>query len=217
MSYLLRVELRDVPGSLGRLATRIGEAGGDIEAIEIVEKRDDVAVDDVLLDLVPGTMPDTIVSACHATPGVRVLWISRYAAGSQLFLDLEAVEEMTINPAQAVNRLVDLLPVTFRADWAARVHRTDGIVHATDAAPADLPFVEVVRTQRVEIDGDDNNLYVGAHLSSDEVVLLVPSWRPRVPRLRAGPGRAPGRARGRHRPALSRPRAGTGRPLACWP
>ena len=173
MSYLLRVELSDVPGSLGRLATRIGEAGGDIEAIEIVEKRDDVAVDDVLLDLVPGTMPDTIVSACHATPGVRVLWISRYAAGSQLFLDLEAVEEMTINPAQAVNRLVDLLPVTFRADWAARVHRTDGIVHATDAAPADLPFVEVVRTQRVEIDGDDNNLYVGAHLSSDEVVLLV--------------------------------------------
>ena len=173
MSFLLRVELPDVPGSLGRLATRIGEAGGDIEAIEIVEKRDDVAVDDVLLDLVPGTMPDTIVSACHATPGVRVLWISRYGAGSQLFLDLEAVEEMTVNPAQAINRLVDLLPVTFRADWAARVHRTGGIVHATDGAPADLPFVEVVRTQRIEIDGDDNNLYVGADLSSDEVVLLV--------------------------------------------
>ena len=39
MPFLLRVELPDVPGSLGRLATAIGEAGGDIEAIEIVEKR----------------------------------------------------------------------------------------------------------------------------------------------------------------------------------
>ena len=175
MSFLLRVELPDVPGSLGRLATRIGEAGGDIEAIEIVEKRDDVAVDDVLLELVPGTMPDTIVSACHATPGVRVLWISRYAAGGQLFLDLEAVEELTANPKQAINRLVDLLPVTFRADWAARVHRSDGILHATDAAPADLPFVAVVRSQRAqraEIDGDDNNVYAAVDLSDGEVVLL---------------------------------------------
>jgi hypothetical protein len=175
VSFLLRVELPDVPGSLGRLATRIGEAGGDIEAIEIVEKRDDVAVDDVLLELVPGTMPDTIVSACHATPGVRVLWISRYAAGGQLFLDLEAVEELTANPKQAINRLVDLLPVTFRADWAARVHRSDGILHATDAAPADLPFVEVVRSQRAqraEIDGDDNNVYAAVDLSDGEVVLL---------------------------------------------
>ncbi|MBM7507999.1 amino acid-binding protein [Nocardioides sp. 31GB23] len=175
MSFLLRVELPDVPGSLGRLATRIGEAGGDIEAIEIVEKRDDVAVDDVLLELVPGTMPDTIVSACHATPGVRVLWISRYAAGGQLFLDLEAVEELTASPTQAINRLVDLLPVTFRADWAARVHRSDGIMHATDAAPAELPFVEVVRSQRAqraEIDGDDNNVYAAVDLSDGEVVLL---------------------------------------------
>ncbi|MEN8704631.1 hypothetical protein BKA08_001491 [Nocardioides marinisabuli] len=172
MSFLLRVELPDVPGSLGRLASAIGEAGGDIEAIEIVEKRDDVAVDDVLLDLVPGTMPDTIVSACHALPDVRVVWISRYAAGGNLFLDLEAVEELTASPAQAINRLVDLLPVTFRADWAARVHRADGILHATDAAPPELPFVEVVRTKRIEIDGDDNNIYVAADLSGNEVVLL---------------------------------------------
>jgi len=44
---LLRVELPNVPGSLGRLASAIGAAGGDIEAIEIVEKRyDGTAVDD---------------------------------------------------------------------------------------------------------------------------------------------------------------------------
>ncbi|MCW2770497.1 MAG: amino acid-binding protein, partial [Aeromicrobium sp.] len=38
MAFLLRVELPDVPGSLGTLATALGGAGADIEAIEIVER-----------------------------------------------------------------------------------------------------------------------------------------------------------------------------------
>ena len=101
MPYLLRVELPDVPGSLGRVASAIGEAGGDIEAIEIVEKhRDGTAVDDVLLEMLPSVMPDSIVSACNALDGVEVLWISRYAAGGNLFLDLEAVEDLTAHPGE---------------------------------------------------------------------------------------------------------------------
>ena len=114
MPFLLRVELPDVPGSLGRVATAIGEAGGDIEAIEIVEKRDGTAVDDVLLEMHGSAMPDSIVSACNALDGVRVIWISRYAAGGNLFLDLEVVEELTADPGKALDRVVDLLPVAFR-------------------------------------------------------------------------------------------------------
>ena len=103
MSFLLRVVLPDIPGSLGRLATAIGEAGGDIEAIEIVEKLEDAAVDDVLLEMTPGHMPDSVVSACNALDGVEVLWISRYTAGGNLFMDLEIVEEMTTHPAEALD------------------------------------------------------------------------------------------------------------------
>lgn len=173
MPFLLRVELPDVPGSLGRLAGAIGEAGGDIEAIEIVEKRHDgTAVDDVLLELPPTAMPDTIVSACNQLPGVHVVWISRYAAGGNLFLDLEAVEDLTANPTEALDRLVDLLPVTFRADWAARVHRADGQRYSTEAAPSDLPFLELVRTERVEIEGDDVNVVVAARLGGNEIVVV---------------------------------------------
>jgi len=171
--FLLRVELPDVPGSLGRLAGAIGEAGGDIEAIEIVEKRHDgTAVDDVLLELPPTAMPDTIVSACNQLPGVHVVWISRYGAGGNLFLDLEAVEDLTANPTEALDRLVDLLPVTFRADWAARVHRAHGQRYSTEAAPSDLPFLELVRTERVEIEGDDVNVMVAARLGGNEIVVV---------------------------------------------
>src|SRR5690242_9299537 len=102
MPFLLRVLLPDVPGSLGRVATAIGMAGGDIEAIEIVEKREDgTAVDDVLLEVAQGMMPDSVVSACSALEGVEVLWISRYPAGGNLVMDLEAVEELTASPEQA--------------------------------------------------------------------------------------------------------------------
>ncbi len=139
MPFLLRVELPDVPGSLGRVATAIGEAGGDIEAIEIVEHgADGVAVDDVLLETAPGVMPDSIVSACNQLDGVQVVWISRYAAGGNIFLDLEAVETLTQSPATACDQLVDLLPITFRADWAMRVRKGDSgatVLHRTSAAP----------------------------------------------------------------------------------
>lgn len=172
MPFLLRVELPDVPGSLGRVASAIGEAGGDIEAIEIVEKRHEqgTAVDDVLLEVAPGVMPDSIVSACTALDGVRVVWISRYAAGGNLFLDLEAVEELTANPAGALDRLIDLLPVTFRAEWAARVNDSEGVVHATNGAPEDLSFTSIGKAARLET--PDDNVHVGARLNKHEIVVI---------------------------------------------
>lgn len=169
MPFLLRVSLPDVPGSLGRVATAIGEAGGDIEAIEIVDKRGDVAVDDVLLETLPGIMPDSIVSACNALDGVEVLWISRYAAGGNLFLDLEVVEELSAQPAQAIARLVEMLPITFRVDWAARVGIDGTILQATDAAPEKVSHVALAMPDRLP--SDDVTLLCGAPLGDDVIVL----------------------------------------------
>lgn len=139
MAFLLRVELPDVPGSLGALATSLGAAGADIEAIQIVEHRSDgYAVDDVLLESPPSMMPDTLVTACQAVSGVRVQWISRYNAGVNLSMDLEAVEAFTSAPAEALARLVEVVPETFRVDWAMAVSAADGdleVTHASAAAP----------------------------------------------------------------------------------
>ncbi len=172
MPYLLRVELPDVPGSLGRLASAIGEAGGDIEAIEIVEKHPGrTAVDDVFLEMAPGSMPDSVVSTINALDGVRVLWIGRYAAAGNLFLDLEAVEELTEDPEGALDRLVDRLPVVFRADWGARVSRTDGILHATAAAPDTLTWQPIERAEVIDA-GDEDNIHCGARLNKSEIVVI---------------------------------------------
>ena len=168
----MRVELPDVPGSLGRVATAIGEAGGDIEAIEIVEKRDGLAVDDVLLEIAPGTMPDSVVSACSTLDGVSVLWVNRYAAGGNLFLDLEVVESLTEDPAGARDRLVDLLPVAFRVDWAARVRREESgvrVLHATDAVPAEFELPAIAGPTRLP--GDDTYVECAAPLDGDVVLM----------------------------------------------
>lgn len=140
MAFLLRVELPDVPGSLGALATALGSAGADIEAIEIVEHRaDGVALDDVLLELPPTVMPDSLVTACHELEGVRVHWISRYNAGVNLSMDLEAVEEFTENPARAIEKLVEVMPTTFRVDWSIAIRAGDPagveVLGASSAAP----------------------------------------------------------------------------------
>jgi hypothetical protein len=138
MAFLLRVALPDVPGSLGALATALGGAGADIEAIEIVERRHDGrVVDDVLLELPPQVMPDALVTACHSLEGVAVDWISRYNAGANLSMDLEAVERFTEDAKQAVELMVEVLPSTFRTDWAMALEPgEDGVVVRSASATA---------------------------------------------------------------------------------
>jgi hypothetical protein len=146
MAFLLRVELPDVPGSLGALATALGSAGADIQAIEIVERRTDgTVVDDVLLELPTNVMPDALITACHKLEGVTVAWISRYAAGANLSMDLEAVERFTENPSQAIEELVELIPSTFRTDWALALQITDGQVTVRAASTTAPELIEQAR------------------------------------------------------------------------
>ncbi len=178
MSHLLRIALPDVPGSLGTVASAIGMAGANITAIEIVEQRPDgTAVDDVFVEFEPGVMPDMVVSAVHRLDGVRVLWVSRYAAAGNLHLDLEAVEVITQHPARAAERLVDLAPRTFRSDWALVAAGYDGevqLVHASPGAPQ-LPaegagWFPADKPQRPDVDGWDG--------FSDTVIGLAPLGSP---------------------------------------
>ncbi len=87
-------------------------------------------------------------------------------------LDLEAVEELTASPGAAMDKLVDLLPATFRADWGARVHRAKGLVYGTSAAPEALEFVELEAPARLEAPDDDVTLYAAARLDGNEIVVI---------------------------------------------
>jgi hypothetical protein len=156
--FLLRVVLPDRPGSLGAVATALGKVDADIISLDVVEHSGDgTAVDDILVELPHGRMPDTLVTAAQSVEGTRVQFVRRYPLGAGLHRDLQAIEAMTNDPERADAVLVDVAPDVFRADWAAIVRRVaDGGVEATHVSSAGpevdgikAPWLPVVRTRRL--------------------------------------------------------------------
>ncbi|MET9021118.1 ACT domain-containing protein [Actinopolymorpha sp. NPDC004070] len=165
--YLLRIALPDQPGGLGDVASALGKAGADIVAVDVVSRgADGTAIDDFVVELPLGGRADSLVSACLSVPGVRVIWLSRYAAGGTLRHDLEVVESMTEQPAEAERVLVRHAPVVFRADWAFLVCR-DGdsgkavVEECTPAAPDlpgdDAPWLPLDRPRRLVVPAEWDN------------------------------------------------------------
>jgi hypothetical protein len=58
-------------------------------------------------------------------------------------MDLEAVEQFTAEPQHALERLVEVVPSTFRTDWAMALRRSEGgevtVLHASPSAPKLVP------------------------------------------------------------------------------
>jgi catechol 2,3-dioxygenase-like lactoylglutathione lyase family enzyme len=144
MPYLLRLQLSDRPGSLGAIATALGAAGADILALDVVEHTPSGnAVDDVVIDLPDGGMPDTAVSACTSVPGVSVSFVTPYPAGAPLGRDLEVVELMADRPPAAEQVLTAAVPDLFRLAWGVVVDSSDGVAtieHRSVGAPDDEGF-----------------------------------------------------------------------------
>jgi hypothetical protein len=184
--FLMRVALPDVPGSLGAVASAMGAVGGDILAVEIVEKRDGVAVDDFVVGLPPEGLPDSLISSCHALDGVSVEWISRYPEGGGLQSDLETLERMTSDPDNAAETLVSSAPAVFRSQWAVLVELDGaGTARATYSTPMapDLSSEQLVKlapfdeTHRLDLNGEwipgyDDSVVVVAPLGTARAIVI---------------------------------------------
>ena len=77
--YVVRIALPDRPGALGLVASRIGAVGGDIVAINILEREDGRAVDEFVVEI-GQELIDLLQSEIHEVDGVAVLEIR--AAGT---------------------------------------------------------------------------------------------------------------------------------------
>lgn len=136
---LLRVLLPDRPGSLGAVATALGQVGADISAFEIVERAEDHAINDFMLTVPTESLPDTLITACTAVPGVRVLWLSRYPEHWGLSSDIDALEAMTAQPEHALATLADEAPSVFHSQWALVLDDQRALVAASTMAPPVTP------------------------------------------------------------------------------
>jgi ACT domain-containing protein len=72
VGYVVRIALPDRPGALGLVASRIGAVGGDIVAINILEREEGRAVDEFVVEI-GRDLIDLLQSEIHEVDGVSVL------------------------------------------------------------------------------------------------------------------------------------------------
>lgn len=122
MRYALRLSLPDRPGALAAVAAALSRAGADIVTLDVVERVDGSAVDDVCCTA-PST-PDELRRALEEVPGVLVEQLRPVHAfpdpGAPVELAARLVEEGT----GAVRTLVAGLPAALHATWCVAVARS---------------------------------------------------------------------------------------------
>lgn len=149
-SYLLRVELEDRPGSLGSLAVALGSVGADILSLDVVERGPGYAIDDLVVDLPNGAMPDTLVSAAHGLSGVHVDSIRPHTGLLEAHRELELIDHVAAagDRAAKLQKLVDEAPRVLRVGWCTVVtldgtapHRIAGSPGAPETQAAATPWL----------------------------------------------------------------------------
>lgn len=73
--YVVRIALPDRPGALGLVASRIGAVGGDIVAINILERSDGRAVDEFVIEIGGHHLIELLRNEIHEVDGASVLEI----------------------------------------------------------------------------------------------------------------------------------------------
>jgi hypothetical protein len=152
VSFLIRVLLPDSPGTLGAVATALGTVGADILSVDVVERGTGVAVDDLVVELPSGRLPDALITAAESVEGVEVDAVRPYAGVLDTHRELELVEEIAARPKSGLDILAEGVPRIVRAGWAMIVeHAETGAIRlaSSSAAPetpiTDLPWLPLER------------------------------------------------------------------------
>jgi hypothetical protein len=118
VSYLMRVILPDRPGALGAVATALGHVGADIVSLDVIERSPGSATDDMVIELPPDKLADSLVSAASTVEGVRVESIRPYAGQIDPHRELELLDNLATLPGESLRVLADGVARVFRAGWA---------------------------------------------------------------------------------------------------
>lgn len=165
MTYLLRVQLPDIPGSLGYLAAALGEVNGDIRSVDVVDYgTDGTVIDDLVVDIPHDTLPDALITAAQSLDDVEVDSIRPFSGTVDRRGQIRMLAKLAKakKATQAFQGLVDGLPGTMTAGWALVLENgRDGSrrLVASDAAPEDdgrvLHSSPVDSARVLELDTDD--------------------------------------------------------------
>lgn len=161
-SYLLRVQLEDRPGSLGSLAVALGSVGADILSLDVVERGAGFAVDDLVVDLPPGAMPDMLITAAEQIKGVYVDTIRPHMGLLEAHRELELIDHIAAAPAQdKLQVLAEDSPRVLRVGWCTVVRLTEagperivGSHGAPETQAAETPWLPLEHAEALDGEAD---------------------------------------------------------------
>jgi hypothetical protein len=135
---LVRVWLPDRPGALGLVASRIGAVDGDIVGIDVLERGDNVAVDEFAVLLNKSVAIDLLVREIEEVDGASVEEVRTIDHFPDPRLDALA-SATTLCAASSVDALhgtlVDQIRREFAADWSALLREGSVLAEAGDGTP----------------------------------------------------------------------------------
>lgn len=135
---LVRVWLPDRPGALGLVASRIGAVDGDIVGIDVLERGDNVAVDEFAVLLGASVAIDLLVREIEEVDGASVEQVRIIDRFPDPRLDaLASASELCASPTAGAlhSMLVDQTRREFAADWSALLREGTLLASAGDGTP----------------------------------------------------------------------------------
>lgn len=118
---VVRLWLADRPGSLGQIATKIGEVGGDLVGVDILERDGARAVDELTVELPADYDPEDLVAALSQLAGVEVEdlrhLVSRATYASRDPLDVAVLLAESTGTTELSIVLVQGICTAFTCEW----------------------------------------------------------------------------------------------------
>lgn len=172
ISYIVRLWLPDVPGTLGRVAAAIGSVGGDVVGIEILERGAGMAIDELQVVFGDGAgSVESLVASLRRVEGVAVEDV--HVVDAERPDQSVAAVEVAARLAEAdASRRLDVLCASLlgllEGDWTAVIEPDSGRVVA---AAGDLPELGWLVAF---LDGARHLQHDGANTPSDVVWAQIP-------------------------------------------
>lgn len=157
MLYVLRVSLPDRPGSLGRLASELGDLPADIVSLRVIDRDSFQAVDEICIEG-EALSPERIRQAAQSVPSVMVETVRRISRVPDPLSGLVLADRLARGVGDPILTLVEGLPGALTAAWAIAlsVERDGAQVGAVSAdAPMpglmDTPWLPLMGARRLAI------------------------------------------------------------------
>jgi hypothetical protein len=105
----------------------LGTVGADILSLDVVERGTGYAVDDLVVDLPPGAMPDMLITAAEQIKGVYVDAIRPHTGLLEAHRELELIDHIAAadGKAKKLQVLADEAPRVLRVGWCTVVRMTE--------------------------------------------------------------------------------------------